>query len=191
MTPLPARYAWLDTTPGLPRLAQEARRLYGVLEGPGDQDNAVILGWADELATLGPYARWAADFYNKDAIPWCGLFMAVAAARANPRALDDRQPPRAYLAALAWAGFGVPGASPSLGDVLVFTRSGGGHVGLYVGEDSGAYHVLGGNQSDAVTVSRIGKGRLYACRRPPYRSAPQAARPFMLAANGALSTNEA
>lgn len=36
----------------------------------------------------------------------------------------------------------------------------GGDVALYVGEDAGAYHCLGGNQSDKVCITRIAKSRL-------------------------------
>jgi hypothetical protein len=43
----------------------------------------------------------------------------------------------------------------ALGDVLAFVRNGGGHVGLYVDEDASAYHVLGGNQSDRVSITRV------------------------------------
>ena len=80
----------------------------------------------------------------------------------------------------------------ALGDVLVFARpKGGGHVGLYVGEDETAFHVLGGNQSDGVTISRISKDRCIAVRRPGYKAAPATAKPVELAATGALSVNEA
>jgi hypothetical protein len=41
-----------------------------------------------------------------------------------------------------------------------------GHVGFYHGEDSTHFHVLGGNQSNAVTVSRIAKSRLLSARWP-------------------------
>jgi hypothetical protein len=52
------------------------------------------------------------------------------------------------------------------GAVLVFEREGGGHVGFYVGEDGTSYHVIGGNQGDAVSVARIAKTRLVASRWP-------------------------
>jgi hypothetical protein len=51
-------------------------------------------------------------------------------------------------------------APPGLGTILVFSRGSGGHVGVYMGEDSTHYHVLGGNQSDRVSVARIPKTRL-------------------------------
>jgi hypothetical protein len=71
--------------------------------------------------------------------------------------------------------------------VLVFRRAeSAGHVGLYVGEDYGAYHVLGGNQSDGVTITLIARDRCIAVRRPIYKAAPATATPIQLAANGAL-----
>jgi cell wall-associated NlpC family hydrolase len=91
-----------------------------------------------------------------------------------------------------WAKFGKAADKGQLGDVLVFRRAyGSGHVGLYVGEDYGAYHVLGGNQSDGVTITRIAKDRCISVRRPPYHKAPVTAKPMLLAATGILSVNEA
>jgi cell wall-associated NlpC family hydrolase len=78
-----------------------------------------------------------------------------------------------------------------LGDVLVFQRTGGGHVGLYVGEDEAAFHVLGGNQGDRVCIARIARHRLYSARRPAYRAMPATVRTYSLAPAGALSANEA
>jgi uncharacterized protein (TIGR02594 family) len=121
-----------------------------------------------------------------DSTPWCGLFVACCLKRAG------WQPVRNPLWALNWTRFGLAADEPSLGDVLVFRRPGGGHVGFYVGEDDLAFHVLGGNQSDAVTVTRILRDRLVAARRAPWRFAqPASVRPVRLAATGALSENEA
>ena len=55
---------------------------------------------------------------------------------------------------------------PAPGAVLVFERGSGGHVGFAVGQDDTHFYVLGGNQSDAVTVARIGKPRLLGARWP-------------------------
>jgi len=73
---------------------------------------------------------------------------------------------------------------------MVFTRSGGGHVGLYVGEDAGAYHILGGNQSNAVTITRIARERLSAMRWPDGVPLPKP-QIIRLTPSGALSRNEA
>ena len=182
MTSLPAAYQWLasPSLAPLPRMVEEALREFGVVEGAGAADNPTILGWAREVGVEAVYSH--------DAIPWCGLFMALVAKRAGKLVPD--QP----LWALSWARFGRTLAvheTIALGDVLVFRRDGGGHVAMYVGEDDHAFHVLGGNQADQVCFTSIAKIRLYTARRPLYRVPPRSARTFLLAASGALSENEA
>lgn len=173
---LPTKYAWLAQEPA-PQMLLKALDLYGVLERPGAADNPTILAWAAETG-LG-------RVYTHDSVPWCGLFLAVVAKRAGKPVPD--QP----LWALNWAKWGEPSGQPMLGDVLVFVRDGGGHVGLYVGEDRQAYHVLGGNTGDAVSIARIDKKRLHAARRYYAVGAPSNVRPIMLAVGGQLSVNEA
>ena len=158
MTRLPDAFAWLAGVPG-PLMVIEATKLYGTLEAPGTADNPEIMRWAKETGL-------SAQGYNKDEVPWCGLSMAVVALRAGKTA------PSVPLRALSWARFGIPSPEPSLGDVLVFKRTGGGHVALYVGEDSKNYFCLGGNQGDAVSIVPKPKIRLHACRRPIYRVKP-------------------
>lgn len=188
---LPERYRWLERESG-PRMIIEALKEYGDHEAPGPTDNPRILGWHKELVAAGAGAYRAGD-YSHDAIPWCGLFIAVIAHRANPERRPDREPPATYLWAQSWSSWGV-GVDPkdaAFGDVLVFMRHGGGHVGLYVGHDAAAFHVLGGNQSDAVSIARIARDRLHAVRRPAYRVQPANVRPIRLSTSGSLSVNEA
>lgn len=178
MQPLPPAYSWLDQLQPLPRMLDEARKLYGTLEMSGPADSDVIMGWAKETGL--------AKTFTADSIPWCGLFMAVVAKRGGKSIVDGP------LWARNWVKFGKASDKPQLGDVLVFRRGqASGHVGLYVGEDYGAYHVLGGNQSDGVTITRIARDRCIAVRRPAYRKAPPTAKPILLAATGTLSVNEA
>lgn len=188
---LPKDYRWLSAEPG-PRMIIEALKEYGVVEAPGAADNPKIVGWQTELEDAG-LGRVYAGVYRHDAIPWCGLFMAIVAHRANLELRSERNPPRLYLSALEWTSFGVsvPKGAAALGDVLVFKRSGGGHVGLYVGHDASAFHVLGGNQSDRVSIARLSRNRLVAVRRPAYRLQPPNVRPIVLAPSGSLSVNEA
>lgn len=176
MTDIPTSYRWLKSLDSLPLMVGHALAEHGVIEGPGAAENPIILGWAREVG-LG-------QSYGSDAIPWCGLFMAMIAHRAG------KAVPEKPLWALSWSRFGVAAERPVLGDVLVFKRDGGGHVGLYVGEDSRAYHVLGGNQADRVCFTRIARARLHTARRPAYRMMPATARPYPLAATGGLSANE-
>ncbi len=169
-------YDWLNKEPA-PKLLLEAIKLYGTLETPGAGNNPTILAWASEVGVRATYTA--------DSVPWCGLFAALICKRAG------KPVPAAPLWALNWAKWGEDGGQPELGDILVFVRDGGGHVGLYVGEDASAYHVLGGNTSDAVKIARIDKHRLYACRQFFATGKPANVRPIILQSFGALSENEA
>lgn len=175
---LPAAYAWLSKEAG-PRVLIEALALFGTKEVPGTASNPAILGWAKEVGVAGAYVN--------DGIAWCGLFVATVVKRAGFTPVVNP------LWARNWAAFGTKVDKPSPGDILVFERpGGGGHVGLYVGEDASSWHVCGGNQSDQVCISRIAKSRLIAARRCPWKLAqPGNVRPIRLAAGGTLSTNEA
>ena len=135
-----------------------ARDLIGVHEGIGPAVNPVIIDWARQEG------GWVERFYQDDEIPWCGLFVGHCLQSAGIEG------PKNPLSALAWADWGQALALDHLcvGAVLVFKRTGGGHVGFYVGEDPDgqALHVLGGNQADQVSVTRIQRARLFAARWP-------------------------
>ena len=173
---LPKAYRWLEKEES-PRHLLKAIELFGTTEKVGHGDNPVIMGWAKETLLTD---------YGADSIPWCGLFMAVIMKRANrPMVVNP-------LWALNWKQFGMDVPVPMLGDVLVFIRSGGGHVGLYVGEDKTTYHVLGGNQGDKVSIVRIMKNRLVGTRRPRYQNQPTNVRVIELnSTGGVISSNEA
>ncbi|MGU9981442.1 TIGR02594 family protein [Phreatobacter sp. HK31-P] len=155
MTALPARYSWLANEPG-PKMLHEALKLYGTREFVGPTHNPVILGWAKEIGQPG---------YTSDETAWCGLFMGIAAHRAGWEA----KPKTNALWARNWAHWGTPADIPMLGDVLVFPRGAGGHVGLYIGEDSRNFFVLGGNQGNEVSIIAKPKVPLIAARRAPWR----------------------
>lgn len=155
---LPKAYAWLSDEPG-PRLLSEMMKLYGVVEQPGSGNNPMILQWAKSIGLGG--------VYRADSIAWCGLTVAYACAQAG----WDHAPRGNALWARNWASWGNP-VEPKqamLGDILVFTRKGGGHVALYVGEDKTHYHILGGNQGDRVSIKRREKAQCIAVRRCPWR----------------------
>jgi uncharacterized protein (TIGR02594 family) len=184
MKPLPTAYEDLYHEPG-PNMLLQLLALYGTIEGPGAQDNPVIMAWADECGIRG---------YVHDFIAWCGLTQAVVAKRAG----WEYAPQGNALWALNWQFWGQDVhkcphvARPALGDILVFTRKGGGHVAQYVGEDDRNYHILGGNQGDAVSVSTHPKSSLVAARRAPWRIAqPANVRTIQRKANGNLQVSEA
>ena len=133
----------------------EAMRLVGMKEIQGLNSNQQILEMADELEIP----------YENDDIPWCGLFVGHCVGASLP---DEVLPP-VVLRARAWEKFGVP-TKPQLGAVMVFWRrspdSGLGHVGFYVGEDNDTYFIVGGNQSNMVSVARLRRNRMLAARWP-------------------------
>lgn len=174
---IPSNYRWLAREK-MPRIMVEALKLYGTLEAKGDGSNPIILQWAKEIG------GFIEGYYKDDSIPWCGLFMAVCAKRSGyPHS-------QKALGALSWATWGEPVAMAQVGDVLVFKRQSGGHVGIYAAEDNTHYHVLGGNQSDAVTITRIDKRRLVnnGIRR---QAGYDKGRKVFIAAKGEVSYNEA
>jgi uncharacterized protein (TIGR02594 family) len=197
---VPPMWSWLLSLEGRPKIISEALKEYGTLEGTGTLNNKKIINWADEVAQCHPttYTNWAADWYNADSVPWCGLFMAVIACRAANSDLT-RMPPPNYLSSLAWAAFGKTVDWKTslnniwMGDVAIFVREGGGHVASVVGvSKDGQYIVcLGGNQDDKVDIKMISASRLYAVRRPPYHVRPISARHFRINSSGInVSTNE-
>jgi uncharacterized protein (TIGR02594 family) len=159
---------------------EEAQRLRGTLERPGPASNPTILDWAGPLGIP----------YRGDDIPWCGLFVAHCIGAPLP----DEPLPSNPLWARGWATWGRA-VAPGRGAVLVFwrgTKAGAnGHVGFYVAEDASAFHVLGGNQSDRVSVARVAKSRLLAARWPATALTLWTAGTVSGAAVGGLSANEA
>jgi uncharacterized protein (TIGR02594 family) len=173
---LPAEYQWLGLEDA-PRHLLKAIELYGTEEIVGSKHNSVIIGWGIELG-IG-------KLYLSDEIPWCGLFIAIVMKRAVRTVVDSP------LFALNWNNFGKKVTTPMLGDVLTFTRKGGGHVGIYVAEDATTYHVLGGNQGNKVCIKRILKSRLSQARRPLYNLQPDNVRKIIISTKGEISENEA
>lgn len=199
---IPSRYNYLLKAPGATALVNEFLDLLGTVEGEGGTNNPTILRWADEVvkAVKTPYTEWAADWYNSDAIAWCGLAQAVACVRASTA--KNRLPPKNYLSALAWAAYGVPvqwrgreGLRLNeilVGDIAVFVRNGGGHVGTVVGitTDGKNLLILGGNQDNRVSIAQKPVSRLYAVRRPPYKVRPAGARHVRVTSTGIVDNKE-
>jgi uncharacterized protein (TIGR02594 family) len=177
-------------------MTRVALGMHGVYELAGAADNPMILAWADEVAkaTTSAYDDWAADFYNDDAIPWCGLFQAVCAVRSS-QGRPERMPPKSYLSALAWASWGKPVKKDiknvRVGDTMVLVRQGGGHVcqALAV-TNKNTFFGLGGNQGDAVNIREFPFSRVYAIRRPPYIDMPEGARYVVMGSTGVMSGTE-
>lgn len=159
---------------------EEARRLLGTKEVPGPDSNPVIMSWAKQCNLD----------YSGDDVPWCGLFAAHCVAATLP----EEPLPKSPLLARSWLKFGKD-TQPVQGAVLVFWRGSkngsSGHVGFYRSEDSAAYHVLGGNQSDSVSTCRVSKERLLGARWPLTAATLSGAKVQASDAGQPLSHNEA
>jgi uncharacterized protein (TIGR02594 family) len=176
---LPKEYAWLGKEPG-PKMLIEALKLVGTKEIVGKAHNPEILRWADVLGIQ--------KIYTADETAWCALshaYIAKMAGKQLPFGSWD------LLRARSFSKFGESVGKAELGDTLVFQREGGGHVGMYVGEDMTCYHVLGGNQGNAYGFTRIQKRRCIAIRRPAYSLQPANVRAIALKSTGSVSRNEA
>ena len=160
------------------------------------------LPWiAEARSALGRHeARdrtWLMDWLKRDGRslgdpsknPWCGDLVETC--------IRVGLPDEPLLGALGvnpywarnWLLFGRE-TRPVVGAVLVFKRGSGGHVGFAVGQDDTHFFVLGGNQSDAVTIGRVAKSRLLGARWPqtyPLRPEPL---PTMAVGETLTTTNE-
>lgn len=93
--------------------------------------------------------------------PWCGDAVATALKLALP---NINLPGNPYWVR-NFEDWGLE-VKPQYGAILVFERGRGGHIGFYMGETKDYYLVLGGNQGNSVTISRVAKNRCIGVRWP-------------------------
>ena len=173
-----------------------ARSYIGTTEIKGTKHNPIIIEMikAAEKAT-NQNLSWLFGVDSKgtvkynDETAWCGSALGGFFSEAGL----GYKIPKAFYRASAWAEVGTKLNRPAYGCVVVFTRNGGGHVGLVVGKTkSGSLKVLGGNQSDAVNIMDFDPKRVTAYRWLSEGSVPNTHRydlPVLPA--GRISTNEA
>jgi len=132
-----------------------ARSYLGTTELKGSADNPKIM---EMYRTVGH------DWVEHDETAWCAAFVGHCLEKAgftSTRKLNARS----YL---SW-GEKVAGPDQAKeGDIVVFTRGANtsqGHVAFFLRVVGAQIEVLGGNQSDAVTVARYPRSRLLGIRR--------------------------
>lgn len=139
-----------------------AQRFVGIREIEGTASNPHV------LAMLRLDANWP----QGDDVAWCSAFM-------NYVAWLLRLPRSKSLRARSWLLVGraieLTEAEPGF-DVVILKRGGGnqpgpevieaqGHVGWYAGTEGDRVLLLGGNQSDSVSIGRYPAGRILGIRR--------------------------
>lgn len=99
----------------------------------------------------------------RDETAWCAAFVGAClegAGLASTRSLMAR----------SYMKWGEPASRDEPGSVAILSRGSNsalGHVGFLIGHTERHLILLGGNQSDAVTVEAFDRNRLLALRRPP------------------------
>lgn len=177
--PLPKEFQFVHKLGTLPKVIQEFLKVHGTLEYKGDDNNPSILSWAKEVSVPA--------FYNADSTPWCGLLVAICVKRAGYKVVNG------FLAGINWHKFGTQVKIPDacFGDIVIFSRQGGHHVGFYFAETDMHYAIGGGNQSDAVNIMWIEKSRAISVRRCIWKIAqPKCVRKYFFNSSGIVSENE-
>ena len=169
-----------QTLPDSPKIIREWLAINGVKETPGPGNNPIIMGWIQEL---GKTFLWIKD----DATAWCSIAACIVAKRAG------KDVSMITASAMSWTAFGDPVNKDKavLGDMMVFTRKGGGHIGTLVAISDTSYYIFGGNQGDKVCITRMPKERLHSVRRPKYDiGMPKGCKQYFINDMGEISTNE-
>ena len=130
---------------------KEARRFIGEREIKGPKHNPLIVQWWKDIKRGG---------IKDDETPWCAAFTGAMLEHVGIRSSR-------FESAKSYLEWGTGLKEPAYGCVVVFTRTGGGHVGFVVGRDEkGNLLVLGGNQGDAVSIAAFSVSRVSGYRWP-------------------------
>ena len=145
------------TTKGTPmtQYMDIARSLLGTKEVSGPAGNPRIL---EMYRSVGH--EWVKD----DAVAWCAAFVGHCLEKSGIRSTR-------LLTARSYLSFGqeIEPSKAREGDIVIFTRGSSawqGHVAFFVSATATQIKVLGGNQSNAVTMASYARSRLIGVRRP-------------------------
>lgn len=100
---------------------------------------------------------------NRDETPWCSSFVNWCLMKAGLERTNS-------AAARSWLNYGFEMKHAAPGAIMVLSRGENpeaGHVGLFYGnKDKDNFYMLGGNQSDKVSIQPFPKNRILAIRWP-------------------------
>ena len=161
-----------------PTWLTHARTYLGTAEIPGKQHNPTIIRWLKGLKS----------WWLEDETPWCGTYVAAVLRESGLPVAKH------WYRAKDWLNWGVPLADAAPGCVVVYDRTGGGHVGFAVARDtSDRILTLGGNQGNRVSIAPFPRWRVLGYRWPEDRVAEltTAGSLPVVVEGGASSENEA
>lgn len=124
-----------------------AKAEMGVAETPGKLHNKRVLQYhaATNLRATDDETPWCSSFCNF-IVQACGVKGTKSAA------------------ARSWLKWGEPLKEPVKGCIVVFSRTGGGHVAFYHSHDAKYIYTLGGNQGNRVCIAAYPVARLLGYR---------------------------
>lgn len=169
----------------LPKLVSAALQYLGVKEFPGFSNNPIIMDMAKGLGLQGVYT-------NDSTQAWCAVFVNHLI-RITGKPLQQPKDKYDLMRALKTAkNFDlVPKGEWRMGDIILLSRSGGGHVFIAICESAAGNIIgIGGNQSNAVTFAEFDFDRVVEVRRYYATGMPDAAKRYKLNASGAMGGSE-
>ena len=97
-----------------------------------------------------------------DSVPWCSSFVNFCVEKAGLKGTDSK-------AARSWMKWGREATEFFPGCIVVLERGAApqGHVGFFVGTESGRIRLLGGNQGDRVSIASFDASIVLAIRQAP------------------------
>lgn len=130
-----------------------ARRYLGTQEKPGKANNPVIVKW---------FADSNSPHIKDDATAWCAAYVGGVLKEAGYTGSGS-------VAARSYLNWGKPISKPRVGAITVFKRGNSswqGHVAFFLRDLGTHIEVLGGNQSNKVSIARYKKADLLGYRWP-------------------------
>ena len=132
----------------------EMLSMYGLKEIAGSEHNQKIV---DMFADIG-----YPSIKDDDSTAWCSASLNYICKKLGYERTGD-------LTARSWLKLPVIVLKPTLGDIAIFWRENKngwkGHVGLYIAETKDSIYVLGGNQSNSVSIALYPKANLLGYRQ--------------------------
>lgn len=160
-----------------------ARGELGTKEFAGTPDNPKIIKYWNDAGLSN-----VAD--GQDEVPWCAAFVGAMLARSNIQGSGKAN-------ARSYETWGRKLSSPVLGCVVILSRpptAWQGHVGFYLSTDrtKRLVRIIGGNQSDSVSIADFSIDRVVAYRWPTSQTIiPEWVGPIASVGSASMSNSEA
>lgn len=123
-----------------------------VLSALADYGTTEIVGGKHNIKILKYFEDAGHSWVQNDEMAWCAAFLNAVLARAG-------FPHTGKLNARSFLELGIETTEPEIGDIVVLWRvaqdSPYGHCGLFIARDESWIYMLGGNQANAVNITKF------------------------------------